>query len=223
MGYFRLSQAWCKITLWNATPAVEGKSQMSKELDQLVTYIEENADGYFLKGSLNNLEELLNQLFSGPEPLDLDAQRKLFIMSMSCFPLFSFTLRRDLNAIPEILRYSLLNNCVDAVTPKEISGLVSNFLEEVEEDWNENDEVGDHQLMNLVESVLRNPSLDLKTLAEEFHNTGDTGFISAILNNPICPEEFLQSIIDSDHMVFDKWGELKDLIEEAQSILSKRE
>jgi hypothetical protein len=196
---------------------------MSKELDQLVAYIEENADGYFLKGSLNNLEELLNQLFSSPEPLDLDSQRKLFIMSMSCFPLFSFTLHRDLNTIPEILRYSLLSHCVDAVTPKEIWGVVGKFLEEVDEDWNENDEVGDHQLFNLVESVLRNPSLDLKILAKEFHNTGDTGFISAILNNPICPQEFLQSIIDSDHLVFDKWGELKDLVEEAQSILSKRE
>ena len=144
-------------------------------------------------------------------------------MSMSCFPLFSFTLDRDLNTIPEILRYSLLSNCVDAVIPQEISGLVSEFLEEVDEDWNENDEVGDHQLFNLVESVLRNPSLDLKTLAEVFHNTGDTGFVSAVLNNPICPQEFLQSIIDSDHMVFDNWGELKDLIEDAQSILSKRE
>jgi hypothetical protein len=195
---------------------------MSKELDQLVAYIEENTDGYFLKGNLNNLEELLNQLFSSPEPLDLDSQRKLFIMSMSCFPLFSFTLRRDLNTIPEILRYSLLSNCVDAVTPTEISGLVSKFLEEVDEDWNENDEVGDHQLFNLVESVLRNPSLDLKTLAEEFHNTGDTGFVSAVLNNPICPQEFLQSIIDSDHLVFDNWGELKDLIEEAKEILASR-
>ena len=195
---------------------------MSKELDQLVSYIEENAEGYFLKGNLNNLEEILNQLFSSPEPLDLDSQRKLFIMSMSCFPLFSFTLRRDLNTIPEILRYSLLNNCVDAVTPTEISGLVSKFLEEVDEDWNENDEVGDHQLFNLVESVLRNPSLDLKTLAEEFHNTGDTGFVSAVLNNPISPQEFLQSIIDSDHMVFDNWGELKDLIEEAKEILASR-
>ena len=66
---------------------------MSKELDQLVSYVEENADGYFLKGSLNNLEELLNQLFSSPEPLDLDSQRKLFIMSMSCFPLFSFMMK----------------------------------------------------------------------------------------------------------------------------------
>lgn len=195
---------------------------MSKELDQLVAYIEENTDGYFLKGNLNDLDALLNQLFSSPEPLDLDAQRKLFIMSMSCFPLFSFTLRRDLNTIPEILRYSLLNNCVDAVTPTEISGLVSKFLEEVDEDWNENDEVGDHQLFNLVESVLRNPSLDLKTLAEEFHNTGDTGFVSAVLNNPICPQEFLQSIIDSDHLVFDNWGELKDLIEEAKEILASR-
>jgi len=196
---------------------------MSKELDQLVSYIEENAEGYFLKGNLKNLEEILNQLFSSPEPLNLDSQRKLFIMSMSCFPLFSFTLRRDLNTIPEILRYSLLNNCVDAVTPTEISGLVSKFLEEVDEDWNENDEVGDHQLFNLVESVLRNPSLDLKTLAEEFHNTGDTGFVSAVLNNPICPQEFLQSIIDSDHMVFDNWGELKDLIEEAKEILGNRQ
>ena len=196
---------------------------MSKELDQLVSYIEENADGYFLKGSLNNLEELLNQLFSSPEPLDLSAQRKLFVLSMSCFPLFSFTLDRDLNTIPEILRYSLLSNCVDAVTPTEIWGVVSKFLEEVDEDWNENDEVGDHQLFNLVESVLRNPSLDPKILAEEFHNTGDTGYVSAVINNPICPQEFLQSIIDSDHLVFDVWGELKDLVEEAQSILSKRE
>jgi hypothetical protein len=194
---------------------------MSKELDQLVSYIEENADGYFLKGSLNNLEELLNQLFSSPEPLDLSAQRKLFVLSMSCFPLFSFTLDRDLNTIPEILRYSLLSNCVDAVIPQEISGLVSEFLEEVDEDWNENDEVGDHQLFNLVESVLRNPSLDLKTLAEEFYNTGDTGFISAILNNPICPQEFLQSIIDSDHLIFDE-RENGYLIEEAKEILAKR-
>jgi hypothetical protein len=199
------------------------ESRVSKEFNELVSYLEENQEGYWLKGNLKDLVELLDRLFSNPEPLDLENQKKLFIMSMSCYPLFSYLLDRDLNTIPEVLRYSLLSNCVDAVTPKEIWGVVSKFLEEVDEDWNENDEVGDHQLLNLVESVLRNPSLDPKILAEEFHNTGDTGFVSAVLNNPICPQEFLRSIIDSDHMVFEKWGELKDLIEEAQSILSKRE
>ena len=49
------------------------------------------------------------------------------------------------------------------------------------------------------------------------------GFVSAVLNNPICPQEFLKSIIDSDHLVFDKWGELKDLIEEAKEILGNRQ
>ena len=196
---------------------------MSKEFNELVSYLEENQEGYWLKGNLKDLVELLDRLFSNPEPLDLENQKKLFIMSMSCYPLFSYLLDRDLNTIPEVLRYSLLSNCVDAVTPKEIWGVVSKFLEEVDEDWNENDEVGDHQLLNLVESVLRNPSLDPKILAEEFHNTGDTGFVSAVLNNPICPQEFLQSIIDSDHMVFEKWGELNYLVEEAQSILSERE
>jgi len=194
---------------------------MGREFDQLVSFVEENADGYFLKGNLNDLDELLNQLFSSPEQLDLEAQRKLFILSMNCFPLFSFALDRNLNTIPEILRYSLLSNCVDAVTPKEISSLVSEFLAEVDEDWNENDEVGDHQLFNLVESVLRNPSLDLKTLAEEFNNSGDSGFISAILNNPICPQDFLESIIESDHLIFDE-GENVYLIEEAKRILATR-
>ena len=194
---------------------------MGREFDQLVSFVEENADGYFLKGNLNDLDELLNQLFSSPEQLDLETQRKLFILSMNCFPLFSFALDRNLNTIPEILRYSLLSNCVDAVTPKEISSLVSEFLAEVDEDWNENDEVGDHQLFNLVESVLRNPSLDLKTLAEEFNNSGDSGFISAILNNPICPQDFLESIIESDHLIFDE-GENVYLIEEAKRILATR-
>jgi hypothetical protein len=199
-------------------------SNLSKDaalLDQLVSYVEENAEGYFLKGNLNDLDQLLNQLFSSPEPLDLEAQRKLFNLSLNCFPLFSFSLRRDLKTIPEILRYSLLSCCVDAEAPKEISGLVTEFLAEVEEDWNENDEVGDHQLFNLVESVLRNPSLDLKTLAEEFNNSGDSGFISAILNNPICPQDFLESIIESDHLIFDE-GENVYLIEEAKRILATR-
>jgi hypothetical protein len=187
-----------------------------------VTYVEENAEGYFLKGNLNDLDKLLNQLFSSPEPLDLEAQRKLFILSLNCFPLFSFSLRRDLNTIPEILRYSLLSCCVDAEAPKEISGLVTEFLVEVEENWNENEEVGDHQLFNLVESVLRNPSLDLKILEAEFYNTGDSGFISAILSNPICPKEILESIIESDHFIFDE-GENGYLIEEAKEILASRQ
>jgi hypothetical protein len=195
---------------------------MSKELDQLVSHVEENAEGYFLKGNLNDLDALLDQLFSSQEPLDLDAQKKLFILSMNCFPLFSFSLRRDLNTIPEILRYSLLSNCVDVEPPKEISDLVTEFLAEVDEDWNENDEVGDHQLFNLVESVLRNPSLDLKILEAEFYNTGDSGFISAILSNPICPEEVLESIVESDHFIFDE-GENGYLIEEAKEILASRQ
>jgi hypothetical protein len=82
--------------------------------------------------------------------------------------------------------------------------------------------VGDHQLFNLVESVLRNPSLDLKTLVEEFHNTGDSGFMSAILSNPICPQELLQSIIDSDHFIFDR-GENEYLTQEAKEILASRQ
>jgi hypothetical protein len=194
---------------------------MSKELNQLFSYIEENTEGYFLKGSLKNLEELLNQLFSIPEPLDLESQEKLFILSMSCYPLFSYLLDRDLNTIPGLLRYSLLSKCFFVDAPEGITSLVSELLDKVDEEWNEIDEVGDHQFFNVVEMVLRNPSLDLKILEEEFNNTGDTGFISAILNNPNCPQEILQSIVESDHFIFDD-RENEDLIEQAKEILASR-
>jgi hypothetical protein len=112
---------------------------MSKELDQLVTYIEENTEDYFLKGNLKDLDELLNQLFSGPEPLDLDAQRKLFTMSMSCYPLFAYSLDRDLNTVPELLRYSLLSKCFYSFgmvdTPINVREQVSDLLDENEGDW----------------------------------------------------------------------------------------
>ena len=64
--------------------------------------------------------------------------------------------------------------------------------------------------------------LDLAILEEEFHSTGDTGFISAILNNPNCTQEILQSIVESDHFIFDD-RENEDLVEQAKEILVSRE
>ncbi len=195
---------------------------MSKDFDDLVAYLEENQEGYWLNGNLKELEELLNRLFSSSEQIDLEKQKKLFIMSMSCYPLFSFSLDRDLNTIPEVLRYSLLSKCFFADAPKAISASVNELLGEVEEEWNENDEVGDHQFFNVVEMVLRNPSLDLAILKEEFYSTGDSGFISSILNNPNCPEEILQSIVECNHFIFDE-RENEGLVEEAKEILANRQ
>ena len=59
------------------------ESRVSKEFNELVSYLEENQEGYWLKGNLKDLVELLDRLFSNPEPLDLENQKKLFIMSMS--------------------------------------------------------------------------------------------------------------------------------------------
>ena len=195
---------------------------MSKEFNELVSYLEKNQEGYWLNGNIKELVDLLNRLFIIAEPLDLEEQKKLFIMSMSCYPLFSFSLDRDLNTIPEVLRYSLLSKCFFVDAPKGISVSVNELLDEVDEEWNENDEVGDHQFFNLVEMVLRNPSLDLAILEEEFHSTGDTGFISSILNNPNCPQEILQSIVESDHFIFDE-RENEDLVEQAKEILASRQ
>lgn len=195
---------------------------MSKEFNELVSYLEENQEGYWLNGNIMELVELLNRLFSSPEPIDLEEQKKLFIMSMSCYPLFSFSLDRDLHTIPEVLRYSLLRKCFFVDAPKGVSVSVNELLDEVDEEWNENDEVGDHQFFNVVEMVLRNPSLDLAILEEEFQSTGDTGFISSILNNPNCPQEILQSIVESDHFIFDD-RENEDLVEQAKEILASRQ
>ena len=198
---------------------------MRKELDQLVSYVEENADGYFLKGNLNDLDALLDQLFISPEPLDLDAQKKLFILSMRCYPLFSYLLNRELNAIPELLRYSLLSKCFYSFgmveTPLSVRENVSGLLDEVENDWYDSDPVG-YRIYNLRDGILQDPSLDAKILEEEFNNTGDVGNVGSILRNPNCPIEFLHQIIASDHEIFLEDNEHEDLIEEAKEILAKR-
>jgi hypothetical protein len=197
---------------------------MSKELDRLVSYVEENLENNFLKGNAKDLEELLNQLFGSPNPLDLDSQRKLFLLSMNCYPLFSYTLDRDLRMLPAVLKYSLLSRCLysfgEVATPNTVSNEVQALLDESDQDWYENHAVG-HRVFNLRERVLRNPSLDLEILTDEFENSGDSGNISAILNNPNCPREFLQSVIDSDHFIFNE-GEHQELVEEAREILSGR-
>ncbi len=199
---------------------------MSAELNQLVSYIEENIDGYFLKGNLKDLEELLNKLFSSTKPLDFESQRKLFLLSMGCYPLFSYLLHRDLNTIPAVLRYSLISKCFfgfgSTETPADVSNLVEGLLEEVDEDWYENDVVG-YRIFNDRDEVLRNPSLDLAILEEEFHNTGDTGNIESILRNPNCPVKFLHKIIASDHSIIFENDKHEDLIEAAKEILSSRE
>jgi hypothetical protein len=198
---------------------------MRKDLDQLVSYVEENLEDYYLKGDLKVLEELLNQLFDSQSPLELDSQRKLFLLSMNCYPLFSYMLDRDLGMLPAVLKYGLLSRCLYSfggvvVTPKTVSIEVQALLDETDQDWYENHTVG-HRVFNLRERVLRNPSLDLEILTDEFENSGDSGNISAILNNPNCPREFLQSVIDSDHFIFDE-GEHQELVEEAKEILSGR-
>jgi hypothetical protein len=197
---------------------------MSKELDRLVSYVEEKLENYFLKENAKDLEEFLNLLFRSPNPLDLDSQRKLFHLSMNCYPLFSSLLDRDLTMLPEVLRYSLLGRCFysfgGVATPKTIFKEVQALLDESDQDWYENHIVG-HRVFNLRERVLRNPSLDLEILIDEFENSGDSGNIRAILNNSNCPDEFLQSVIDSDHFIFDE-GDYEELVEEAREIFSRR-
>ena len=197
---------------------------MSKEFDQLVSYVEENLEDYFLKGSLNDLKDLLNKVFGGPHPLDLETQREFFLLSMKCYPLFIYALDRDLNSIPELLRYCLLSKSLysqgSVETPKSISVEVEKLLEEVDDEWYGNEAIG-YRIFNLRDRVLKNPSLDVEILSEEFDNSGDVGNISSILNNPNCPEDFLQSIVDSDHFIFDE-GDHEELIEEAKEILSSR-
>ena len=197
---------------------------MSKELDRLVSYVEENLENYFLKENAKDLEDLLNQLFGNPNPIDLDSQRKLFHLSMNCYPLFSYTLDRDLRMLPAVLKYSLLSRCFysfgGVATPSTVSKEVQALLDESDQDWYENHAVG-HRVFNLRERVLRNPSLDLEILKDEFENSGDSGNISSILKNPNCPDEFLQSVIDSDHFIFDD-GDYEELVEEAREIFSRR-
>jgi hypothetical protein len=95
-------------------------------------------------------------------------------------------------------------------------------LECTDEEWYGNGEIGS-RIFNLREDVLQNPSLDLVILIDEFENTGDTGNISAILNNPNCPEEFLTQIIKSEHPIIFEDGPQEDLMGEAEEILLKRQ
>jgi hypothetical protein len=105
-------------------------------------------------------------------------------------------------------------------TPINVQEQVSDLLDEYEGDWNS--KVG-YRIYNLRESILENPSLDLNILEDEFENTGDAGNVRAILRNPNCPSGLLQQIIASEHEIFSEDNAYEDLIEEAQSILSKRE
>lgn len=199
---------------------------MSQEFAKLVAYIEENNQDYFLKGNIKDLEVLLDELFSGSPTLDLESQKKLFALSMSCYPLFAYTLMRpNLNEIPELLRYSLLSKCFYSFgqvdTPDSVSDEVSDLLDETEEEWYENGDVGS-RIFNLREDVLQNSTLDIAILTDEFENSGDVGNISAILNNPVCPEHFLENIINSEHLIIFESDPNEDLIEEAQRILSRR-
>jgi hypothetical protein len=107
-------------------------------------------------------------------------------------------------------------------TPKSISVEVRELLEALTENEDPDPEHDFYTHSNLREMVLRNPSLDIAILIDEFGGTGDDGNISAILNNPKCPQEILQSIIDSEHFIFDQ-GDYNDLIEEAREILAKRQ
>jgi hypothetical protein len=202
-----------------------GESRVSKDFDQLVSYVEENLEDFFLKGSLNDLKDLLNKVFGGPHPLDLETQREFFLLSMKCYPLFVYALDRDLNSIPELLRYCLLSKSLysqgSVETPNGISAAVDELLEEVEDEWYENDAIG-HRVYNLREMVLRNPSLDLAILTDEFYSSGDGGSIGAILSSPNCPREFLVEIINSDHIVFEVF-ENAELISEAKEILANRQ
>jgi hypothetical protein len=131
-------------------------------------------------------------------------------------------LYRDLNTIPELLRYSLISRCFfnggSVYPPKSISVEVRELLKSLTENPEHNWDIN----RGLKESTLRNPSLDIEILIDEFGGTGDDGDISAILNNPKCPQELLQSIIDSEHFIFDQ-GDYNDLIEEAREILAKRQ
>jgi hypothetical protein len=199
---------------------------MSKELDQLVAYIEENTEGYSLKGNSKGLDELLNQLFSSPEPLDFDSQRKLFLLSMRCYPLFSDLLNRDLNTIPELLRYSLLSKCFYrngmVATPISVREQVSDLLDEFDGDWYDGNPVG-YSIHNLRDGILEESSLDAKILEQEFNNTGDVGNVGSILRNPNCPIEFLHQIIASDHEIFFEENQHEELIEEAKKILTNRQ
>jgi hypothetical protein len=212
---------------WEGMPNLSIPAVASKELENLKSYVRNNLDGDVSRGHFDwkSLQELVEDLFKNSQNLDLNFQKELFTLSMSCRPLFSCLLDRDLNTIPELLRYSLISRCLYGAgtveTPKSISVEVRELLEELTE--NEDPEHHDfYSDSNLREHLLRNPSLDLEILIDEFEGTGDDGNISGILNNPKCPQELLQSIIDSEHFIFDQ-GDYNDLIEEAKEILATRQ
>lgn len=198
---------------------------MSNELEKLNLFIEANLENYFLKGDLKELEELLNGVFENSQGLDLNSQKELFALSMSCYPLFSYSLDRDLNSIPRVLRYCLISKSFFRYgiteTPSDIYDVVKELLDQTEQEWYSNDEVG-YRIFNLRERVLRNPTLDLEILNEEFYNTGDNGNLSAILNNPKCPIEFIEQIATSDHPIIFTKGANEELVNEAKEILASR-
>jgi hypothetical protein len=129
-----------------------------------------------------------------------------------------------LKTIPELLRYSLLSKCFYSdgrvVTPMTFAKEVDALISDSDQDWYEN-QVVDYRIFNLRYKILENSTLDLEILEDQFENSGDVTDIRAILDNPNCPSEFLEQIVDSDHHVFEERENL-ELIEIAKKILASR-
>jgi hypothetical protein len=141
---------------------------------------------------------------------------------MNCFPLFATLLNRDLETVPKLLRYCLLSKLLysegPVLTPDEFQDQVAEIVAENPRIWYEEDDIG-YLIYNIRDLILKNPTLDLEIIQDEFESSGDIGNLMAILENPNCPKSAIETIISKRHFVFEERSsdELEQLIELAKT------
>lgn len=183
-------------------------SEICKRFDEM-TYQTSNLD---------TINSLVDEVYLVGETMSVDDQGQVFVSAMKNYLTFNQLISRDMGKLPPVLRLALISRALygegSVECPPEFSEDLELLLERDDTSWYDNPTVG-HKVFNLRESLLQDPLIDVITLKDEFENSGDTGNLIAILNNPNCPEELFKQIQDRDHLIFDEWdeSELTDLIE----------
>lgn len=193
------------------------------KLEKIQEYIRQYGDGYFISGKYNSLVSLVDEFLDDKtNTANLDTQENTYKLSMSNFTLFAILIERDLNQLPNELRYSLISSAFYSSgivqTPDAFSETVEAWVDEYSVDWYQEDDIG-YRIFNLRDSILRNPTLDKEVLVDEFNSSGDISNLVSILENPSCPKDLKEQIKNKEHFIFDERDddELEELVEAANS------
>lgn len=148
--------------------------------------------------------------------LDDKEQEFAFDVCMKSFAVFCSFLDGQVGDLPRLLRYCLISKSLygwgSTLCPNDIEDLVEDLVGEGSSgDWYQNPETSG-RIHSVRLGILRDPSIDPAILEDEAESSGELDTIRAIIENPSCPKDLLETIATGNVLAFLEMDQDDDLL-----------